>query len=254
MNQVLTKLEFVWNVFINVLFWFFFIVSSMILVLGAAIIYLITRPFDPNRRILQQYSCFWASLYLWVNPFWSGRITGLQRCDPRKTYVMVSNHQSMADILIVFRTFLHFKWVAKKSLFKLPLLGWNMWFNGYVPIERGDAASRDRCLARCQQWIEKGSSVFFFPEGTRAPDGRIKPFKTGAFRLALESGTDILPMVIRGSRFAIPKHSLRLHGKSRMTLEVLPPISTKGFDPSQLDEESKRLAEFVFHKIKDALR
>lgn len=236
-----------WNIFINLLFWSFFVVSSTLLVLGAIPIRLLTAPFDPNRKILQQYSCFWASLYLWVNPFWSAQIRGLEHADPKQVYVMVSNHQSLADILVVFRTFLHFKWVAKKALFKLPLLGWNMLLNGYVPIERGDATSRERCLTLCKDWIHKGSSVFFFPEGTRSPDGVMKAFKPGAFRLACETQTPILPMAIRGSRDAIPKHSLWLHGQSLMTLEILPPIAVPAGPIS--DEKVSQLMEQTWQRI-----
>ncbi len=241
------------NTFLNIVFWGFFVVSSIVFIFIAAILRLITAPFDPNRKILQQFSCFWGSLYLWVNPFWSERVYGHQNVDPNKTYVMVSNHESMADILLVFRSFLHFKWVSKKSLFKAPLLGWNMWLNGYVPIERGDVESREKCLALCRNWLEKGSSVFFFPEGTRSFDGKMKPFKTGAFRLAIESGTDILPMVIRGSREAIPKHSMMIYRNSSMGLEILPSISVQGFDRNRIEEESKRLAELAFEKIDAAL-
>ena len=239
------------NIFINVLLWLFFVVTSSILVVGAAIIRIVMGTFDPNGKILQQYSCFWACLYLWCNPFWSATIKGKENADRNKTYVMVSNHQSFADILVVFRTFLHFKWVAKKSLFKTPLLGWNMTLNGHVPIERGDAQSREKCLDRCKEWIRKGSSIFFFPEGTRSEDGNMRPFKAGAFRLALETGTDILPMIIRGSRYAIPKHSPWIHRKSKMELEILSPISIKGFDISRLEEESKRLAEMAHAQIKE---
>lgn len=241
------------NFVVNILLWLFFVISSLILVVIAVPLRFLLAPLDPNRRVLQQYSCFWASLYLWFNPFWSATIKGREHVDFKKTYVMVSNHQSMADILIVFHTFLHFKWVAKKSLFKFPLLGWNMWLNGYIPIERGEAESREACLVLCRKWLDKGSSVFFFPEGTRSPDGQMKPFKTGAFRLALETGTPILPMAIRGSRDAIPKHSLRLHGQSRMEMEILPPVCVKEFDRNRPEEESKRLAAVVFEKIRHAL-
>src|SRR5712692_128855 len=117
-----------WIVLLNLVFWLFFAMSSLMMVVGAALLRLVTAPFDPNRRILQQYTCFWASLYLWLNPFWSGRVLGAKNVDRRKAYVMVCNHESMADILMVFRTFLHFKWVSKKSMFKAPMLGWNMWF------------------------------------------------------------------------------------------------------------------------------
>lgn len=201
----------------------------MALVPGAALLRVTTQWFDRNLKILQKYTCFWSSLYLWANPFWSLAKQGLARADPRRAYVIVANHQSMADILCIFNTFLHFKWVAKKSLFKVPLLGWNMSLNGYVPIDRGNPKSREECLDRCKAWLKKGSSIFFFPEGTRSKNGHLQPFKTGAFRLALETGHDILPIVIRGSLHAIPKHSLLLSGKSRMSLEVLPPIPVASF-------------------------
>lgn len=218
-------------VLVNSLLWGFFVVTSMVLVVGALIIWIVTKPFDPNNRILQLYSCFWSSLYLWANPFWSLSKSGLEKVDRKKAYVIVANHQSMADIICVFNTYLHFKWVAKKSLFKIPLLGWNMTFNGYVPIDRGNPESREECLRRCRAWLGKGSSVFFFPEGSRSHDGKLRPFKIGAFRLAVESGHDILPILIRGSLNAIPKHSALLSGKSNMELEILPPISVSPFVP-----------------------
>ena len=210
---------------INSLFWSFFVVTSLVLVVGAALLRIVTWPFDPNLKILQHYTCFWSSLYLWVNPFWSLTKQGLDRADRRRTYVIVANHQSMADILCIFNSFLHFKWVAKKSLFKIPLLGWNMSLNGYIPIDRGNPESREQCMEKCRSWLRRGSSVLLFPEGTRSLDGKLQPFKIGAFQLALETGHDVLPMVVRGSLHAIPKHSRLLSGKSRMQLEVLPPIS-----------------------------
>jgi len=237
---------------INFLFWAFFILSSLVLFFGALLIWALTYFFDPNRRVLQKYSCFWSSLYIWFNPFWSVTVIGRENVDPKKAYVMVSNHQSLMDILVLFRTFFHFKWVSKKSMFKAPLLGWNMRLNGYVPIERGDEASRERCMDLCRRWIKKGSSVLFFPEGTRSPDGALRPFKLGAFCLALQSGADILPMVIRGSGEAVPKHSILLTRKTKMSIEVLPPILIKNFT-GPLAEEAQRLAEMVYRQIQAAL-
>lgn len=233
----------------SIAIWLAFIVLGIVLFAGAAVIWLLTLPFDPNRRVLQQYSCLWAAIYVGVNPFWSVSISGLEHVDRKKPYVMVSNHQSMADILVVFRSFLHFKWVSKKSMFKVPLLGWNMWLNGYIPIERGDAASREACMAHCRRWLAQGSSVFFFPEGTRSADGTMRSFKLGAFQLALETGTEILPMVIRGSRYAIPKHSIVLSRKARMSLEVLPPIKVDRNPALSLEEQAHALAEQTYEMI-----
>lgn len=239
---------------VNLLFWAFFVVSSTILCAIGLIIRIVTAPFDPNRRVLQQFSCFWASLYIWFNPFWSiGKIEGLENVDHRRAYVIAANHQSMADILVLFRTFLHFKWIAKKSLFRFPLLGWNMTLNGYIPIERGDEKSREKCMDRAKEWLAQGSSILFFPEGTRSKDGRLQPFKLGAFRLALESGHDLLPIVIFGTLHAIPKHSALLHRRSRMSLAVLPPISVKGFSTGDAAEDAKKLASHARDIIRKRL-
>lgn len=238
---------------VNILFWGFFVVTSTLLVMGAVILRVVMEPFDPNRRLLQQYSCFWASLYLWFNPFWSLEKKGLENIDPKKTYVMVSNHQSMADILILFNTFLHFKWVSKKSLFRVPLLGWNMRLNGYIPIERGSGESREKMSQSCRNWIRKGSSILFFPEGTRSEDGALLPFKKGAFRLALETGCDVLPIVISGSLHAIPKHSVFLHGQSKMSLKILPPVSIEVFQREGLDLGIDHLAGVVREKMAELI-
>jgi 1-acyl-sn-glycerol-3-phosphate acyltransferase len=215
---------------LNGLLWLVFIVIAFLFFLGAVILRAVTWPFDPNLRLLHQYSCLWASVYLWLNPFWSLKKGGLKNVDPKKSYVIVSNHQSWADIIVLFNTFIHFKWVSKKSVFNAPFLGWNMRLNGYVPINRGNDASREKCMDLCREWLAKGSSVLFFPEGTRSLErGKMLPFKIGAFKLAMESGRDVLPIVVKGSIDAIPKNSILLHRKARMAVEVLPPVSIDSF-------------------------
>lgn len=233
---------------LSVLFWTFFVLTSLLFCAIGLLIRIVTFPLDPNRRALQQFSAFWASLYIWVNPLWSiEKISGLEKVDRRKVYVIVANHQSMIDILVLYRSFLHFKWVSKREMFKVPLIGWNMWLNGYVGIKRGDERSRERCLEECRAWIKRGSSILFFPEGTRSKDGSLGPFKPGAFRLAIEMGVPILPIVIRGTREALPKHSLRLETRARMSLEVLPEI------PISSSEDPKLLGDRVREVMRERL-
>lgn len=239
-------------IILNAFLWLFFITSSAILFVGAAILKLITAPFDKNLKILHQYSCFWASLYIWANPFWSLRHRGVQP-DKRKTYVIVANHQSMTDILSLFNTFLHFKWVSKKEMFKVPLIGWNMTLNRHVAIDRGNPNSRVECMNQCREWLEKGSSVVFFPEGTRSKDGNLLPFKIGAFRLALEAGFDVLPIVIQGSLNALPKHSLLLTRKSQISVTVLSPVSIQPFLHQDLDSGAQALSDLVRSKIQEKI-
>lgn len=226
-------------VIVNLLLWAFFILSSIVFFALAVVIRLVSWPFDPDLRLLHQFSCLWAAVYIWVNPFWSLTRKGLKNLDRKKAYVIVANHQSWADILVVFATFLHFKWVSKKAVFSVPILGWNMRMNGYVPIDRGNDVSREKCLSQCREWLARGSSVLFFPEGTRSLEApKMLPFKIGSFRLAVESGRDVLPLVIKGSKDAIPKHSILLHRRSKMTVEALPPVSVESFQGNPSGVES----------------
>jgi len=207
-------------------------ISSAFLFVLALLIWLMTVFLDRRLTVLHMYTSFWASLYLWVMPAWSVSISGRNKIGKGKTYMVVSNHQSQLDILIAFRLFFPFKWVSKTEVFKLPFIGWNMVLNRYIKIKRGDKVSIQKMLSDCEKAILRGSSVFFFPEGTRSKTGRVKQFKPGAFILAKKMRIPILPIVINGSKNALPKHSLSFHGRHRMRIKVLDEIS---------HEELKRL-------------
>jgi 1-acyl-sn-glycerol-3-phosphate acyltransferase len=138
--------------------------------------------------------------------------------------VIISNHQSFLDILVLFRLHAHYKWVSKAEMFRIPCIGWNMTLNRYVKLVRGDAASIARMMDTCQRHLVDGSSVLIFPEGTRSVDGRLKPFKHGAFTLAQRAGAPILPLVIEGTANALPKHGFVLRGHHAIRVRVLDPV------------------------------
>ena len=101
----------------------------------------------------------------------------------------------MLDILVVYGLFRPFKWVSKAELFRVPVVGWNMWLNDYVPVLRGDRESIREMMDRCRAHLARGAPVMIFPEGTRSRDGRLGSFKDGAFRLAIEAGCPVIPIV-----------------------------------------------------------
>ena len=195
------------NRIISIGFLVFIAISCMFLFVCALAIWAITVLFDKRLVILHYFSCFWASIYLWIMPAWSVFIEGRNKIQ-RKTYVVVSNHQSLLDILVAFRIFFPFKWVSKAEIFKIPFIGWNMTLNRYIKLIRGDKESIRLMLQDCNKTLAGGSSVFIFPEGTRSETGRLRPFKPGAFFLAKENKLPILPIVINGTREALPKYSL----------------------------------------------
>src|SRR5437016_6216810 len=125
----------------SLLFWGFLALSCVPLFFIALAIFLVTFPFDRDGRVLHLYSCAWAQLYFWVNPFWKLRVDGREKLPWRGAAVLVSNHESLADIVVLFGLFRPFKWVSKMSVFKVPFVGWNMRLNRYVGVVRGQRES-----------------------------------------------------------------------------------------------------------------
>jgi 1-acyl-sn-glycerol-3-phosphate acyltransferase len=225
----------------SVTFWVFLTLSSIALFPGAVLVWAVTAPFDRRKVWLHRYTCFWASLYTWLNPAWPVTISGRERIRPDETYVMVANHLSLLDILVLFRLFTHFKWVSKIENFRVPCIGWNMSLNGYIKLRRGERASVIEMMRECEQTLAEGNSIMMFPEGTRSPTGRMRAFKTGAFELALKSRRPILPLVITGTSDALPKRGFVLKGRHPIHVKVLEPIPYERF----ADESAEELAESV---------
>lgn len=208
----------------SALFWAFVAISSVLLFPVAVLIWLVTRPFDRRTRALHAFTCFWASLYTWLNPVWRVHVTGRQHIRRGATYVMVANHLSLVDILVLFRLFVPFAWVSKKENFSVPFIGWNMRLNGYIPLRRGDKASAAVMMDACRRTLRDGTSIMMFPEGTRSRTGELQAFKPGAFALALETGVPVLPIVLAGSGHALPKRGWVLRGRHVITVDVLPEV------------------------------
>ena len=220
--------------------------TSAFFFLVALAIRLTTALFDKRLRILHLFTCLWASLYIWLMPPWSVSIKGKEHIDANETYIIVSNHQSLVDILVAFTLFTHFKWVSKAELFNIPLIGWNMSLNQYIKLRRGSNKSVKKMYKACEKHLEQGSSIYLFPEGTRSESGEMKKFKEGAFVLAKRLQKPILPIVINGSRTALPKNSFNFHGETHITVTVLPPVLPESFG----EDSAKELAARVQNRIK----
>ena len=223
----------------SALFWVFMVLSSIALFPVAVGVWLLTLPFDARLRALHLFTSFWASLYTWLNPAWRVEIEGRAKADPDEAYVMVANHLSLVDILVLFRLFLHYKWVSKIENFRVPCIGWTMSLNRYIKLRRGNRRSVITMMGACLEHLERGSSIMMFPEGTRSPSGRIRRFKTGAFEIALKARRPILPIVIQGTHEALPKRGLVLRGRHAIRVTLLDPIPYQDFagaDPEGLAE------------------
>ncbi len=221
--------------FIACVFLAFITISSMVFFLIALLIWVLTVFFDRRLLILHYFTSFWGSVYTWVMPAWSVSIEGKENIG-RKTYVVISNHQSLLDILVACRIFFPFKWVSKAEIFKIPFIGWNMTLNRYIKLVRGNRKSVRLMLHDCADALARGSSVYIFPEGTRSESGEINRFKTGAFILAKENKVPVLPIVIHGTKDALPKHSLNFHGKHLIKVKILAEMFYEEFKDLSAEE------------------
>ena len=237
------------NRIIAVFFIAFVAASSAFFFCIALVIWLLTVLFDKRLVLLHLFSSFWASVYLWAMPAWSVRVEGRSAIRMRDRYVIVSNHQSQLDILIAFNLFFPFKWVSKAEVFKIPFIGWNMYLNRYIKLKRGDKKGIAKMFADCEKALAEGNSLFVFPEGTRSETGSLKPFKSGAFILAKKMAVPILPVVISGTKAALPKHSLNFHGSHKVRIRVLEPVDYERFADLSAKDTAEMIRDIIAAKL-----
>ena len=227
---------------LSLAYWTLIAVTCPVFFAGALIVFALTAAVDRRRVALHLYSSAWASFYVRVNPLWRVRVEGRERLPRHGAAVLVANHASLIDILVLFGLFRPYKWVSKASNFRLPFVGWNMRLNDYVPLLRGDRDSVLAMLEHCGRHLDRGSPILMFPEGTRSPDGALKAFKDGAFDLAVAHGVPVIPIAVHGTAAALPKHGLVLEQHVDARIEVLEPIPP-GTDPGALrDAARERIA------------
>jgi len=233
---------------LSIWFWIASTIITIILFFVVSIVVIFTFPFDKKRKIAHVQCFWWSNWVIKLNPYWKVQVEGLENIDHNKTYVIIANHQSMADIVVLYKTHMQFKWVAKKSLFKLPFIGWCLSLTRHIRLERGDFSSIKKLYRKSSEWLKSGMSVLFFPEGTRSDTDEMNVFQNGAFKLAIKEKKPVLPICIKGTREAIPKGSWIFKAKVNATISVLPPIDTSTLNPG----DYARLRDMVFEKISSA--
>lgn len=210
-------------------------IRSLVTWISAAILILVWLPLLALSRFFDRDPVLYRTGFLFrklgkaltrANPAWRLHITGETISDPRRPYVVVSNHQSLADIPLVSNLPWEMKWMGKVELFKLPIIGWMMQLSGDISVDRKNPRSGAQALINAQRYLEQKCSIMIFPEGTRTLDGRVRQFSDGAFHLAIRAKVQVLPLVVEGSRDCIPKNSWKFGKPSDIYLKVLPPIET----------------------------
>jgi 1-acyl-sn-glycerol-3-phosphate acyltransferase len=210
-------------------------IRTVVVACWVVVITLIIAPASAFFSVLKKDGAFvhflgriWAKTILLVGGV-KVQVLGLRHLDPSETYVFMANHQSMFDILVLFSHLpVQFRWLAKKELFSIPVMGYAMGKVGHIPIDRSDRRSAHESLVNAAQKIAEGTPVIIFPEGSRSRDGELMPFKPGGFHLAVRAGRPIMPVVISGTSEVMKKGTLRIF-PAHVTIQLHAPVDVRSY-------------------------
>ena len=216
------------TVIVSLTVWLFIAIITTFFLL----IILLLKPFDRQQKLSYRIPNFWGYLIYKANPFWQIQVIGTDQIKRDTGYVIVANHKSYGDIICLHLLQRHFKWVAKDSLFRIPVIGWVMSLVNYIPLSRGNRVSIKTTYREAIKWLNNDVSVMIFPEGTRIKEEKLGSFKNGAFKLAIETRKSLVPIVIKNTGEDLIG-GLLLPLRVNITVRVLQPIDTSDY---QADE------------------
>ena len=228
--------------------WFWLAVLLLLALPTVAVIRLVTAPFD--RGAYAAGYCFRkiAVAHQVLNPLWTFRVSGELPADHRRPWVVVANHESFVDMILISHLPIEMKWVAKSEFFKIPVVGQLLRHARDIKLVRGSEGAGEHVLREASDRLSARVSVMLFPEGTRTATGELGEFKSGAFRIAIATGTPILPLVVHGTRSALIKHDWRF-GVSTAEVRVLDPVPTDGLTMDDVDELRARVRSMIADEL-----
>lgn len=207
---------------LSLLYYLVVITVALVLYVASFIALVVCYPFDRKRVVVHTLSKWITDTIFGLPPFMKREVIGIENIDPKKAYVMTLNHNSMADIITIYNLPLVFKWVSKKEVYRIPIVGRLLYAHGDIVINRASAKEAMQLVhERGKEWLAKGASVAIFPEGTRSKDGEIHNFKAGAFLLAKDAGAPILPIVLNNTNKMMRKGWL-MNWRNHITIKILP--------------------------------
>lgn len=206
------------------------------------IVVILSLLFDRSGNAIHSIGRLWGRILLFLSGS-TVEIKGAENLLRGNPQILASNHQGAFDILAL-QAFvpIQFRWIAKKSLFKIPAIGWSMSLAGYIGIERARASSAYKSIEAAADKVKNGTSVLIFPEGTRSATGELLPFKRGSFLLAVKSGVPVIPVSIQGTKDIMKRGSILIN-PSQINVVVGKPISTEGMDEKVLMDEVRKAIE-----------
>ena len=215
------------------------------------VIWLLTLPFDRNRAITHWILNWQSWILIWLMPIWKVRIEGRGKVVKGTAYVIISNHQSILDILLINCLRYRFKWISKIENMKVLILGWYLRMADYIIINRGNKESKEEMIEKSYQYLKHGTSIMMFPEGTRSVDREIGFFKRGAFQLAIGANKPILPILIDGSGGVLPKHGLIFSTGHKIRIKIFDPVPPESSNTDDSDILSLKFNTFMTKALEE---
>ncbi|EKF75734.1 1-acyl-sn-glycerol-3-phosphate acyltransferase [Alcanivorax hongdengensis A-11-3] len=223
--------------------WLVFVPLMAIATVTAGLLCALLIPFLPAAQVANLTAVPWSRLGLILSGV-DTRFDGREHIQPGQSYVIVANHLSQFDIWVLYGYLgVDFRWVMKHQLRKVPVIGICCEWLGHIFINREDPEQAIASLNEARGRLVNGTSVLFFPEGTRSRDGQLKPFKKGAFKMAQDLQLPVLPLTITGTHEILPAGSLSLRpGSVQVTVHApLPAIGNSDAELLALKERCQTL-------------
>lgn len=176
-------------------------------------------------------------------------VRGLEQLDPHQAYIFTPNHQSFIEVPL-FVTYLGRNpgYLAKKEVFKYPIFGTGIRLMKIIPVDRSNSPAAVESARLATRYIREGKSYMVYPEGTRSPDGKMLPFKKGAFIMAIEAGVPIVPVSVSGATKVMPKGEFKVF-PSTVHVTVHKPISTAGYSKENVAELMRQTREKIYSAL-----
>jgi len=206
------------------------------------VLWVLSLPFDKERAIVHMFLTYESTILSFLIPIWKIHIEGREKAIKGTTYVIISNHQSILDILLLNRLRYNYKWISKIENFNVPFIGWYLKMAAYITVERGNEESKIGMLEKSYKCLQNGISIMIFPEGTRSLNNEIGFFKRGAFQLAMQANVPILPVLIDGTGGILPKHGLIFGSGHKIRIKVFDPINPADFGTDIPEELAQKIS------------
>jgi 1-acyl-sn-glycerol-3-phosphate acyltransferase len=235
----------------SIIVWFIGICYVIVTFPLTLIVWLLALPFDRERVIIHWFLMYQSLFLSFLIPIWTIRIEGREKAIKGTTYVIISNHQSLLDILLINCLRFKFKWISKIENFNVPVIGWYLKMAKYITVDRGNEESKLEMLEKTYNCLKKGISIMIFPEGTRSLNNEIGFFKRGAFQMALEANVPILPVLIDGTGGILPKHGLIFGSGHQIRIKVLDPINPATFGTDNPENLAQQLSLLMTSRLNE---